>query len=171
MAPPASVEPSPPALPSAVSAVASSIEASFKVAADKQGIKKALKISIIAKESLAILWTSQLENTPAMLAKVSVSKARSFKDGKKMVSPGACTTMMCYFCPWACGCTNQMPIQGVVGMELEKDSYILVVSGAPVGATDLLIAEDVMAATGFTEGETAGVYTKGGAPDNARIER
>ena len=112
-----------------------------------------------------MVWAEQLGKTPAMLAKVTISKARSFHAGKTMVSPGQCTTTCCYFCPWACGCTNQMPIKGVVPVELEGTAVACcVVTGAPLGATDLKIAEEALTKAGFAQVEGIWKKAKGGAP-------
>ena len=164
-----SVAVEPPALTGEALETANAIAASFKAATESRSLKN-LRCSLLNKEFEEV-WFTQLEGAPAMLGKVVKSKARSYLEGKELLSPGACTTMCCYFCPWACGCTNQMPIQGTIGIELSGTSAAaLVVAGAPMGAQDLAIAEEIMTSCGFTKTAEGG-YKKGGAPDSACIER
>ena len=116
------------------------------------------------------VWATQLEPSNPILTKVMISKALSFHAGKTMLSPSAGTTMCCYFCPWMCGCTKHMPIQGCVPIEVAGTSAAcLIVAGAPLGSTDLQIAEELLTAAGFTK--TDGTFKKGGAPDSAEMTR
>ena len=146
----------------------SGIEPAFKAACEKRGAKK-LICHIITRD-LTTIWTTQLDGAPRMLGKVAKAKAKSFHAGKKLLSPDGCTTMCCHFCPWACGCTSHMTIQGVVPMELTGTAAsCLVVAGAPMGSTDLQIAEELLTECGFTKVDD--VFKKGGSPDNAEMAR
>ena len=139
-------------------AMISKLEAAWG-ASDKVKKEKSLRITILSK-NLKVLWFTQVDGTPGMMAKVAVSKARSYFAGKSMDDPSGMNLMCCYFCPWMCGCTNHMPVQGVIPFELAgTDAACLVVCGAPQGSTDLSIANEVTNAA------------NGGAPDSAAIER
>ena len=149
----------PPELTGEAATIVGAWSTAFKAAADKRGIKKNLVIALLSK-NLDVVWSDKLEPSPPFLNKIMVSKARSFHAGKTMVSPGACETMCCHFCPWMCGCTNQMPVQGVIAFDMPgSDAAFLVVAGAPQGSTDLAIANELAGAA------------KGGAPDVASIDR
>ena len=163
-----SVSAAPPPLTGEALEIASAIGAAFKTSAEKAKIKA--RCSILTKDYEEIWWTAT-DGAPGMLSKIVKSKARSYLDGKTLLSPSAGATMCCHLCPWLCGCTNQMAIQGTVGIELPGTSAAaLVVAGAPLGAQDLAVAEEIMAACGFAK-SSGDVFKKGGAPDSADMER
>ena len=67
----------------------------FKVAAAKhKGVKA--RLAILSRD-LNVLYTTTTDDPPAgMMAKIVVSKARSFFDGKTLKNPNGCTIMCCY---------------------------------------------------------------------------
>ena len=81
---------------------------------------------------------TQVEGTPAMLKKVAKSKGVSFVAGKTMADPKGCETMCCYLCPWICGCTEHMAVQGAVYIEIPgiAGKAVFVVTGSPTGSED-----------------------------------
>lgn len=148
---------SPPALPADAAAKVTRIEEALAACAEKHKCK--VRVTVFNK-ALEPVWFTEMPGVPGMMAKVAVCKARSFFDGKELKAPGTCGTMCCHFCPWMCGCTNQMAVKGTIPFELPgTDAACLVVNGAPSGATDLEIAN-----------EMAGLAA-GGAPDNAGMAR
>ena len=63
-------------------------------------------------------------------------------------------------CPWMCGCTSHMAVQGVLPFTMAgSEAAYLVVAGAPAGSTDLEIANELTGAL------------SGGSPDVAQMER
>ena len=162
-----SVKAAPPPLTGEALEITTAIGAAFITSAQKAKIKA--RCSILTKDYEEIWWTAT-DGAPGMLSKIVKSKARSYLEGKTLLSPSAGATMCCHLCPWLCGCTNQMAIQGTVGIELPGTSAAaLVVAGAPLGAQDLAVAEEIMAACGFAKSD--GKFKKGGAPDSADMER
>ena len=165
-----SVTVEPPALTGDALATATAISAAFKAAAAEKGIEKGLRISLVS-QSLELVWADELEGTPGMIKKITTSKARSFFGGKELLSPSPGATMCCHLCPWLCGCTDQMAVQGTVACEVAGTSAAcLVVAGAPAGSTDLAVAEMVLTKCGFTKGAD-GAFKKGGAPPVADMAR
>ena len=153
----ATVAVGPPELPAAAQAMVAKIEAALKPCAEKHKVK--VRCTILNKK-LEALWFTQMDGVPGFMGKVAVSKARSFFDGKELASPGMTTTMCCYLCPWCCGFSNQIAVQGTVAFELPgTDAACLVVNGAPAGSVDLEIANEMVGAAA------------GGAPDGAAMVR
>ena len=153
----ATVAVSPPALPAEAAAKMAKIEAALAACAEKHKCK--VRCTALNK-NLETVWFTEMPGVPGFMGKVAVSKARSFFDGKNLASPDPCSTMCCYLCPWCCGCTNQMAVQGTVAFELAStDVACLVVNGAPAGKTDLDIANEMVG------------IANGGAPDAANMSR
>ena len=148
----ATVAVGPPELPAAAAAAVAKIEAALRPCADKHKVK--VRCTVLNKK-LEAVWFTQMDGVPGFMKAVAVSKARSFFDGKTLANPRMSTTMCCYLCPWMCGCTNQMAVQGTVAFELPgTDVACLVVNGAPSGAVDLEIANEMVgAAAGGAEME------------------
>jgi hypothetical protein len=154
-----------PALPAEAQAFVAKIEAAFPTAAAENKCKN-LHCAIIDRQ-LNVLWsTSVPAGKPGMLAKIVVSKARSTYENQKLSSGpnGFCDTMCCYVCPWMCGCTKQMAVEGAVPVALPGATAetLLVCAGAPKGAVDRAIADRLM-------GEAAA--SSGGAPNVDEIAR
>ena len=146
----------PPALPDAAKAAVTKIESALKPCADKHKVK--VRCSIYNKK-LEEVWGTQMDGVPGFMKAVAKSKAKSFFDGKTLANPGTCSTMCCYLMPWCCGCSSHMAVQGTVAYELPgTDGAALVVNGAPSGAVDLAIANELVGAAG-------------GAPDGAEMSR
>jgi hypothetical protein len=153
----ATVAAEPLALPVEALEAIGKIEAALKPCAEKHKVK--VRCSIYNKK-LDEVWGTQMEGVPGFMKAVAKSKARSFFEGKTLANPGGCTTMCCYLMPWCCGCSSQMAVQGTVAYELPgTDGAALVVNGAPSGAVDLEIANELVGAAA------------GGAPGGATMER
>ena len=96
--------------------------------------KEKVKVAVF-NDKLEQLWDDKLEGAAAFLDKIAVSKSRSLMDGKKLLNPGAPYTICCLLCPWACGCTTQMPVQGPSYIEIGgTEAKVLVVCGAGTSA-------------------------------------
>ena len=152
-----SVATAPPALPEAAAAKVAKIEAALSDCGKKHKCK--VRCTVFNKK-LEVVWATQMDGVPGMMAGIAVAKARSFFDGKTLTSPGMCTTMCCLLCPYCCGCSNQMPVEGTIPFELEgTDAACMVINGAPAGSTDLAIANEMVG------------VAAGGAPDVASMTR
>ena len=142
-------------------------EAFQKVVDEKK--PKQLRIGIVS-ESLVEVWGM---GTKGMLAKISVAKARSLKDGKALKSKPSCCGDLCCF---LCGCSKQMAVKGAVLVKVDgiNDAHSLVVCGFPTGDADLETAQQILTSCGYTKGDAA-VWAKtsdgGGAPAGAEMER
>ena len=107
------------------------------------------------------LYSDKVEKAPAMMLRVSSSKARSFLAGKTLQNPTGMNLMCCFFLPWMCGCTNQMQVRGVAALEIEGEPSVAgaVVAGAPKGDKDLQLLESSLKANGFSRSDN-GTWTK-----------
>ena len=107
----------------------------FTAAAKKLGHTAGIRCSIITYDTLEEVWFTSLPDSPDMLGSIVISKANSFKQDPKSLSPnpGTCSLMCCYMVPWCCCCSGTMGVQGSVEFMFEGEpppgtKYILVVS-------------------------------------------
>ena len=135
-------------MPAELTAAVAKIEPAFKASVEKRpGCEKAIVCGIY-NQRLEPLWTTAI-GKPGILPKIAKSKARSCLSGKEMKDPRGCTLVCCHVMPWMCGCSGHMAVQGAVTYQLAgTDAACLVVSGAPAGATDLEIVNEIVAALG-----------------------
>jgi hypothetical protein len=125
-----------------------------------------VRTAVFIKGSLEQVWAAEVPKTPGLLTAIAKSKARSFFDGKKMADPSTPEVLCCYMCPWLCGCTKQMAVQGAVGFTIPgmpATEACFVVTGSPAGSQDLANAVESLTKHGYTAGAN-GVYAQGGAP-------
>uniref|UniRef100_A0A7S4SDJ9 Uncharacterized protein n=1 Tax=Alexandrium monilatum TaxID=311494 RepID=A0A7S4SDJ9_9DINO len=81
-------------------------------------------------------------------------------DGKPLVNSNICVIVCCHFCPWVCGCTKQMALQGPVPISLPgHPDLCFVVNGAYPASEDLAIAEETLTSCGFAK-DASNVWVK-----------
>ena len=125
------------------------LSAPFQAAAAKKSVK--VRLTVLDKD-LKVIYSDEVAGTPGMMAKIAVSKGRSYQDGAVLQDPGMCKTICCMMCPWMWGCTKGMPVQGTVGFAVPgTEASCIVVNGAPAAHDDLAIVEEALAAAGFTK--------------------
>ena len=156
----------------------SNVSADVKAKLDKlpdlivkaQAKRKVKERATIFNKNLDVLWVFDGGAFPACFnAKVARGKARAMRDGKKLLDPGLCYTTCCIVCPFACGCTQYLPGQGGVELELPgSDAAYFIVNGAPAAHTDLEICKEALTEAGLAFTESG---QPRGAPPATEMER
>ena len=90
-----------------------------------------------------------------MLNKICLAKAKSLLAGNKLHGDiNMCHLMCCHVCPFMCGCSKLMNIQGSVKIQtaLEGDkAFGILAAGAPKGPQDLEMVEQALTKHGFAK--------------------
>ena len=135
-----------------------------------------LRFAVYDSSDLRLLYQTQAPGLPYMMELVTQSKARSYIDGKELANPTRCQFMCCFMCPWMFGCTKQMAVLGSVPVSVPNNhrylpsrTAVMVVAGAPAGATDLDIAQTCLRESGFTC-NSEGVWSKGSDFKHCRVD-
>lgn len=113
----------------------------FKAALEKQTPQGKARLAIFTKELNSKLgpsevWSYSCLDKDGPIPKISKAKAESYFKGRTLKDPRGCSLICCYVCPWACGCTRYMDVEGTVRIELPglADNTCILSSGLPTGA-------------------------------------
>ena len=140
-------------LPKGAEKPAAKLPAALEAAAAKRGVK--VRASLYDSPSLAVLYEMNMEGVPAIMAKISRSKAYSNINGEELADPGIGAVMCKYMMPWMFGFTDSMAVMGSTRIMMAglKEPACFVVNGSPAAHDDLAILEESLVACGAKKGK------------------